>query len=170
MKNDVEAFGPNIDSEPVECQCTCICRKELKALQKFQDVENAGTDISYRCVDCRNCPECKRSPRIESISIQEEIEQKLIDRCVEVDISQNKTTSSLPFLTSDPDSKLADNERASVKNYKVQARKLENHPEDKITVIESEKKLHDLGFVGYYDDLSVEDKALFEGKLNYYIP
>ena len=169
LEKNVEEFRPDI-CEPVESPCICVCRKELKALQKFQDVENAGTDISYRCVDCRNCPECKRSPRIESISIQEEIEQNLIDRCVEVDISQNKTTSSLPFLTSDPDSKLAANERASVKNYKVQARKLEKHPEDKITVMASERKLHDLGFVGYYDDLSVEEKALFEGKLNYYIP
>ena len=57
-----------------------------------------------------------------------------------------------------------------MKNYKLQARKLENLPEDRKKIIESERKLYDLGYVCYFDDLSAEEKALFEGKLHNFIP
>ena len=41
----------------------------------FDKMETAGTELTYRCKNCRDCPECKKSDRFESISIQEEIEQ-----------------------------------------------------------------------------------------------
>ena len=104
------------------------------------------------------------------VSIEEERDQHIIDRCVMVDIDKNMTIAKLPFTCAEPDLKLAPNERSSVKNYKVQARKLENLPEDRKKVIESERKLHDLGYVCYFDDLSAEEKALFEGKLHNFIP
>ena len=30
-----------------------------KNLQTFEKIENAGTEISYRCINCRNCDVCK---------------------------------------------------------------------------------------------------------------
>ena len=144
---------------------TCICRKQLKCARQFEEVENAGTEVSYRCIDCRNCPECKKSPRIEDISIQEEVEQSLIDRSVSVDIDKRLTTASLPFLNN-PDIKLVPNEKSALKIYKAQVRKLETKPEDKAAKI----FLHDLGFVDFFDNLTSEEKLLFENKLQNYIP
>ena len=37
----------------------------------FEKIENTGTEVSYRCPDCRNCPHCKKGPRIEEIAIEE---------------------------------------------------------------------------------------------------
>ena len=48
---------------------------------------------------------CKNSTRLDAISVQEEIEQGLIERCVHVDVSRGITTAKLPFVT-DPDSLL----------------------------------------------------------------
>ena len=34
----------------------CTCRKELKTMKRFEQVGNAGTEISYRCIDCLELP------------------------------------------------------------------------------------------------------------------
>ena len=61
-------------------------KRPLKVLKRFDGVESAGTEISYRCVRCCGCADCKDGERIECISIQEEVEQAIIDQSVTVDI------------------------------------------------------------------------------------
>ena len=73
-------------------------RISLKIANKFNEIENAGTEIMYRCIKCRDCLDCKTNEKFESISIQEEVEQGLIDRSVTVDIVKDQTTAKLPFL------------------------------------------------------------------------
>ena len=92
-------------------------------------METAGTEITYRCKDCRDCPECKKSDRFESISIQEEIEQTVIERSVNVDISIGRTIAKLPFL-SNPVYKLRPNTGMAFKVYQSQVRKLGKSPEE----------------------------------------
>ena len=98
--------------------CYHLSRKPLKCIKVFVEVENAGWEISYRCVDCRSFPECKKSPRFESVSIQEEAEQSLIDRSIDADIDQRHTISGMPFLVSQPDLKLIPTENLAYKAYK----------------------------------------------------
>ena len=57
-----------------------------------------GTEVNYRCVECRTCKKCKTGPQIEAISIQDEIEQNLIEKCVNVDIKLGISMAKLPFL------------------------------------------------------------------------
>ena len=57
----------------------------MKKSKLFESVENAGSEITYRCINCRNCSDCKKSGQIDCISIQEEIEQDIIDNSVNVD-------------------------------------------------------------------------------------
>ena len=83
--------------------------RPLKSLKLFEKVESAGTEISYRYARCRGCSDCKISERIENISIQEEIEQSIIDKSVTVDLEKGLTSAKLPFL-SDPTQKLTPNE------------------------------------------------------------
>ena len=99
----------------------------------FDEAENAGTEISYRCVNCRNCPECKKCPRLEAVTIQEEVEQGIINCSVQVDIVRRVTTAALPFVTN-PELRLEPNEALALKVYKSQAKKLSSRLEDKIAV------------------------------------
>ena len=73
--------------------------KPLKCIKVFDESENAGTEISYRCIYCKNCRKCKKCPRLDAVTIQEEIEQGIIDCNVNVDIVRRVTTAALPFVT-----------------------------------------------------------------------
>ena len=57
-------------------------RRPPQNSKMYEAVENAGTEVTYRCVECRNCSECKKYGQIESISIQEEVKQSIIERSV----------------------------------------------------------------------------------------
>ena len=144
-------------------------KKPLKCIKEFDQVENAGTEISYRCVNCRNCPECKKCPRLDSVTIQEEVEQSIIDRSVHVDTNCRVTTAALPFVVN-PDLRLERNEHLALKIYKSQVRKVENRPNDKLAVIQSENKLQKLGFVDFVDNLSKNEQEEITGKLQNFIP
>ena len=125
---------------------------------------------SHRCVECRSCPECKQGERLDSVSIQEEVEQSLIDRSVKVDVDSSTTTAMLPFLV-DPDVRLISNERQALKVYQNQVKKLEQTPSDKTAVIASERKLHTLGFVDFVDNLCNEDRErIVNNRVKYFIP
>ena len=73
-------------------------KRPPKCVKQFDQVERAGTEITYRCVNCRDCIKCKYGGRVDSISIQEEIEQTLIERSVTVYIENGTTTAILPFV------------------------------------------------------------------------
>ena len=111
---------------PSECHASQRCPKGCKT---FVIVEKAGTEISYRCVDCRNCKECKKSDRIEAISIEEEVEQSVIERSVVVDIEKGRTVAKLPFMKN-PVLRLRPNEGIAIKIYQAQIRKLVKNPID----------------------------------------
>ena len=81
-------------------------------------------------------------------SIQEEVEQNIIDCSVEVDIGQGMTSSALPFVVSNPDLKLVPNGKSTLKIYKNQITMLDRMPADKLAVIESENKLQRFRFCG----------------------
>ena len=92
----------------------------------FDQVEAAGSEISYRCVNCSECKACKNHQEIEAISIKEEVEQSIINSSMKVDVKNHITTASLPFIR-DPAAKLAPNKTKAMKVYKQQLKKL-NHP------------------------------------------
>ena len=81
---------------------------KLKMEKRFMEVENAGTEILYRCIKCRECADCKINEQIEHISIQDEIEQNIINKSIKVDLVKGITTAKLPFMM-DPVSKLLPN-------------------------------------------------------------
>ena len=141
-----------------------------KILRKFENVESVGTEVSYRCVRCRNCSSCLQSSNIECISIQEEVEQAVIDKSVNVELDKNRTRAVLPFL-SDPVKKLAPNKNVALKIYWNQVKNLNRKVKDKNDVIKAEKKLHDLGFVDYVENLTIEEKnQIFSSPILYFLP
>ena len=76
----------------------CVARKPPKCVRQFAEIENAGTEVTYRCMDCRGCLKCKNGPRCDAMSIPEEIGQSFIERCVQVDVDRGITIAKLPFV------------------------------------------------------------------------
>ena len=149
--------------------CGCAFKSSLK-MKRFEAVENAGSEINYRCVKCRECLECKKSEEVQCISIQEEVEQDMIDKSVIVDPEKGLTIATLPFLE-DPLVRLVTNKQTAMSVYKAQVRKLDKNPKDRADVIESESKMQKLDFVEKIENLTEEQrKQIFENGLQYFIP
>ena len=83
---------------------TNVCKKAPKCAREYDEIERAGTEVTYRCTDCRGCLKCKNVERIDALSIQKEIEQGLIELVVKVDPENGITAPSLSFIVADPDS------------------------------------------------------------------
>ena len=136
----------------------------------FNMAEEAGSEISYRCVKCRSCKDCKNHDNIETTSIREEIEQDLINKSVVVDTANQCTIASLPLMY-DPEIKLSPNKNKALKVYYQQVSKLNKHPKDKQDVIDSEKKLQQLGHVDFLKNLpSTTQQILQQSSIQNFIP
>ena len=105
-------------------------RRTPRCVELFEQVDNAGTEDSYRCVRCRGCPNCKKSARVDCISIKEEVESELINNSVDVDLDKGYVEAKLPFIC-DPDTHLKSNKHLAEKNYNDQVTKLNKDPKDK---------------------------------------
>ena len=148
---------------------TFLAKRGPKSLKGFETIENTGTNISYRCNNCRNCLECKNGSLIEEISIQEDVEQAIINKSVTVDFDKRISIAKLPF-TSNPEVRIFPNLKMARKVYDGQVKKLEKIPQDRLDVIESEKKLQDLGYVDYVENLSETDQEIILKNVRYFIP
>jgi len=135
-----------------------------KHIRKFQQVEETGTVINFRCIKCRNCKECKEHDRNEIISIKEEVEQDIINRSVNVDINSRTTTATLPFIH-DATIKLSPNKETAMSIFNQQLRKLNNNPKDKDDVLKSENKLQTLGHVDYVKNLTIKQQQILKDSI-----
>ena len=139
-------------------------------LQKFEMVENAGTEASYRCTRCRGCEDCKKSSQVESVSIQEELEQSIIEKSVTVNPDTNTSEAYLPFLC-DPTKKLVDNYGRAKKFYEGQVKILNSNPDDKAQLISAMTKLFTLGYAAKVEGLTEQQKKLInESSIRYFLP
>ena len=78
-------------------------KKPLRCIKQFDEIERAGTEMTYKCVDCRGCLGCRNVARAYAVSIHEEVEQAIIERAVRVDIDECRSRSKLPFVVVDTD-------------------------------------------------------------------
>ncbi len=136
----------------------------------FEDAENAGSQITYRCVKCRTCKDCKNHERTEAVSIREEVEQDVIDDSVVVDVVKRETIAVLPLMA-DPVVKLAPNKSIAERSYNRQVHKVLRDPNDKAAIIKAEGALQSMGFVEWVKNLSPDtQKSLRENPLQNFIP
>ena len=159
------------DSETYcENNAACVANHTPKQVRFFDEIENTGTEVTYRCVDCRECKKCKCGPRIEAISIQEEMEQNLVEQCVLVDLQLSCSIARLPFLV-DPLTHLdATNEHVARKVFNSQLKILNSNQNDKRSVLDFEQKLQDSGYVDYYSRLSEsEQQMIASSPVKYFI-
>ena len=69
MSNIDEILEPSYEQMKVEQLHRSLLVRKLK---NFEEVENAGSEISYRCNKCRGCKPCKEHDQTEIVSIKEE--------------------------------------------------------------------------------------------------
>ena len=142
----------------------------MKNYKSFLEFEDAGTEISYRCLRCRCCKECKCGPLTEELSRKEESEQHHIDQSVEFNIASGKLECVLPLLE-DPAVVLGGNERNAQKIYQRWISKLHKNPQDLKSVLKSERKLQDRGHVEVVKNLAIDvQKQIEQSSFKYFLP
>jgi len=136
--------------------------QKLKGLQDELDIDEI---VEYRCEKCARCPDCRMSARAKTKSLQEEFEQEVIQKSVQVDLESRKTYVDLPFVK-DPVEFLTKlhqgptNYRQALRVYHTQCRK----PTDvKEQICAAHKDLLGRGYMIPLTDLPEEDQKLIAG-------
>ena len=73
----------------------------IARMQEILDIDNTEEFAYYRCSECSKCIRCKTSTRRHAISLQESVEQELIESSVSVDYLNWKVIVTYPW-TKDP--------------------------------------------------------------------
>ena len=140
-------------------------------ISRFLEGEQAGADVSYRCVACRNCHRCKQSEVLESTSLREESEQALIETCISFEPDKKRLVSSLPFILP-PNENLLPNRYQAEKILSSQMSRISKSEDIRADVLASYNKLADKGYFRSISSLSPELQklALDESQGSYIIP
>ena len=133
--------------------------KVAKQQRRFEEVEAAGSEITYRCTQCRKCENCKCGERIELVSRKEEVEQDLVEKSVSVNPDDCSSYAALPIIK-DPATYLAPNRNSAMAIFKSVLRQLNKAGQEgnKQAVIDAEAKLQELGFVDFVKNLTPEQQ------------
>ena len=138
-------------------------------MKYFEEAENSGSEINYRCVNCRNCKICLQGNHIQYSSIKEEIEQDIIDQSITTDVQTGKAEAKLPFIEN-PKNKLIPNKYKALAIFNSELKQLNRNEYRKFQVMESEAKLQKLSFVDFVRNLTPEQqKKLRENPIQNFI-
>ena len=133
----------------------------LQDEKRFETSETVSTEITYRCVTCRNCLKCKDSENHEKISLNEEVEQALLERSLRLEADNRRVWASLPFIK-DPSINLNPNRYLAEKIFNRQLSAIEKNPEMRADILKSHAKLEDRGFVIKWDEIPEDYKERLE--------
>ena len=140
------------------------------ALDNFDNLEGLGSEMTYRCVRCRNCNACRNGEFFEKTSLIEEAEQALIEDSVWLDHEEAVLRCRLPFIK-DPTTALAPNQGQVKKILDSQMRAIGKSEAMRESVLIAHDKLYSKGHVAAYDELSEEERISVDTAAgSYYIP
>merc|ERR1711994_310778 len=118
----VSTMPPDWEYTPPEHSCdVCICHASEKweypipedeiplfntkginklrsMIRKWEDDEDIGTAVSFRCPRCQECSDCLKSGRLRARSIREDDEQAIIEASVQINYETARTSVLLPFI------------------------------------------------------------------------
>jgi hypothetical protein len=170
----------------VECECLhvletdCLPSREclkakvpLQKLKGLQDEVDIPEIVEYRCETCSNCPVCKLSARAKTKSLQEEFEQAVILKSVQVDVENGVTYVDLPFVK-DPVYSLmkrhggSDNYYQANRMYISQCRKQEDVKEQ---IRKAHGELVEKGFMVPLDSLPADvQESIWSAEFRHFYP
>ena len=142
-----------------------------KELERFESFDGLGSEITYRCIRCRNCSDCRKGDLLEHGSFEGEVQQALMEKCVELNVKERRLEATLPFIL-DPRVNLAPNKNRALKVLESQLLKAKKNPGIKEDILAAHNKLLDKGHVSCYKDLDPKEKAAVDepGAVVNYIP
>ena len=77
----------------------CIKSLPVRNQKLFDEMENAGSKISFRCIaSCHSCKLCRDHNHSEILSVREAVEQDLINNFDEVEVKNRVTIASLSLM------------------------------------------------------------------------
>ena len=138
---------------------------------KFWQTEDVGSELSYRCISCRNCSRCRDGDHQEAMSLADEADQALIEGSVYFDPKKKRLMAALPFVL-DPEEHLQPNRFIAEKIFARQMQMIEKNPEMREDVLKSHEKLESKGFVIAETEIPEDTRQYLEliGGAGYYIP
>ena len=158
------AAKPWLEAEE-DCSCRCHASEAVYSLheqaKEFQEAERVGSELTYRCIKCRACADCKKGELLEEASLQEEAEQALIEASVWLEPEKSRMVCRLPFVK-DPAVNLEDNKVQAEKIFASQMRTFAKNQAMKQAVIAAHDKLLSKGHVVAVNDLAPEERKVFE--------
>ena len=176
-KNPLDVCSVCLSSTAESPHSPCSsCFKAKIPLQKLKgmiDEDDVDNIVDYRCPSCAECKRCKESNRSKTLSLQERMEQDLIEKSVKLDTETNKVWIDLPFLKP-PDEFLSKRHRGpsnyyqAEKVYKSQCRKSED---TKAGIRIVQQDLVDKGFMKKLTDLpSRQQEIVKNAPFQHYFP
>ena len=144
--------------------------EKLTRLKLILDRQEQGIEISYRCVRCRSCIDCKNSSKVDKISLREESELYEIRKSVFLDWENQKISCTLPVRGKEWDF-LSCNEDRALKVLDAQCRKYFKDEETKASIVASFQKLIDMKYILFLDSMSANQLSQFQDKqVQYFLP
>ena len=144
--------------------------EKLSRLKHLIDKQEYGLDVTYRCIRCRDCIDCKNSGKVDKISLREESELYEIKRSVNLDWVLGKIICSLPLRGKERDF-LTSNEDRALRVLDAQCKKYFQDDETRATIITSFNKLMDKGYIVFLDEIPDEISKVFLNKeVQYWLP
>ena len=144
-----------------------------KAAEKlFEEQEQAGCTVDYRCPDCQDCKQCKESNKVRAVSIKEEAEEALIAKSVDVDLDKKISSCVYPFIK-DPDVYLSNKWNGKKTNFDMAVATLKSQqrksPEIRKSVVAFNKELYEKKFVAPLGEFPADiQKKISEAKFVHY--
>ena len=130
-----------------------------QSASRFAEAELIGSEVTYRCVRCRNCAKCKQGETLESASLREEQEQYVIEQSVIFDEEKGRLIAKLPFMA-DPKSNLKPNRYTAERILDSQIKSLSKNEQAKLDVLAAHEKLRSRGFIVPLSELKPEEQEL----------
>ena len=133
----------------------------ISKMRQLVDQEDVGDLVTYRCPLCSKCVRCKESGKIRAVTMQEALEQAVVDNSVFVDKEKRRVYVKLPFMV-DPVEYLTEKHKGK-DNYRS-ARQVYNQvcnkkDFNKDAMREVHKDLVDKGFMVPLESLGEEIQA-----------
>ena len=145
----------------------------IARMRELVDQDDIGDFVTFRCPECSKCMKCKVSRRRTAVSLQESMEQEIIEKSVRLDPENKNVKVNLPF-SKDPTEDLSkrhkgnDNKGQAMHVYKTQCKKSEIIKDGIRNV---HKELVERGFMSKLDDINQEkQKIIAEAPFVHYYP
>ena len=149
----------DLTDNPVTNESLLKIKRPKQMEVAIQEQEDTGSKITYRCASCQNCEQCKISDKTRLRSIREELDDHLIEQCIEIDLENKVTYSRFPFKI-DPEPYLKRLWNGSSDNLRTATRIFEQQRQKSKECRESTVKFHneikEKGFVIPFKSLSEE--------------